>query len=142
MATQAEKLNKAARTGGILGAAFRAPRVTGVDDLAFFPSPSHPAPPRLVTMLAESMRTLDTCGRAAMLDTKGIRVKLDREGYTILVMDGPDGTVAIAFLTGHPVVKSVNRPARSIVGHRRHDAPRRLATPAPEPHTVGGSVDG
>jgi hypothetical protein len=134
MATQVEKLNRTANTPGILGVTFRPRDVVGIDDVAFFPSPSHPAPPMLGSMLAETMRTLDTCGRAGVLVKDGVRVKLDHEGYSVLVMDGPDGTVSIAFLTGHPVVKSVNRPARSIVGHRRDYA----ATPRRHPSGTEG----
>lgn len=139
MTTQARKLNRLVHTHGILGATFREARTVGTDDVSFFPSPHHPAPPGLVSVLAESLATLDTCGRAGLLVKAGIRLKFDREGYSILVMDGPDGTVAIAYLSGHPVVKSVNRPARSISGHRARRGVRDLRSreEASEPRSVG-----
>lgn len=70
------------------------------------------------------------------------RLRCKFEHYSVIVVSGPRGIVAIAYDNGHPVGKSINRPARSVVGkpryaHRVTDSPQ-LATEGGE-HASGAS---
>ncbi len=115
------KLHALTRTHGVMGASFRDANLVGTYAIELWPSKVEPVAPGVPVMLQAMFAAFDAAGHAGLLDRKGIRIKLRL--YSVIAMSGPHGTVAIAYLNGHPAVKSINRPARSIVGQRARPEP-------------------
>lgn len=112
--TKQETIAKLTKTAGVLGVSTSTFDHLGVIDGAnFWPGFWHTDDrPAVGLLLAATLRLLDR------IDESQLRVKL--EHYSVLAMKGPQGRVAIAHWNGHPAVKSINRPARRLVGNPRY----------------------
>lgn len=127
MSTKEQTINVLCGTFGVLGVSMATFDPLGVIDgatfrqgvsLGFEPSPSYI---ELEVLLDRTLRMLPANAEPQ------VRVKL--EHYTVLAVQGPSGSVAVAFAHAHPLVKSINRPVRKLAGlDRRGLRPDQVAS--------------